>query len=560
MSHPWHLKILLQKFRKTSSLLDRFLFAILGIGLVLLTLFLATLFWFSLTNRSVTTLLPAEKTIATLELEDLTLPPRLSQETVLDLLGLTAVVKGSFGLDMATLQHQLPQGRMGLALLDDGTPENKLVLFLRSPTHGKALAFMKTLALPDETLTIFGDKKHPIYSYPKGQAFVFGFVGPYLFVAKQPETIQLIQQVDQQKLPSLDSDLQFQKSLANLPRQAWARGYLNLQALSFGAGSQLGQTVAPLKNILNHLTLTVRKEYNGFHFNTLLSVQPDALALSKGESAKSSPALRGLADSLGSKKLAAYLGGSNLSAEWQNTLETLSQLNPSYGIILEGILRAQVSKVFGDDISLGDDLYPLFEGEYAVALERLEGDALGVKLLLKHSDRTFAEIKLKKMLAGFRMLAAQFSPRVKSVTLPDGTESKELVADATRLLESDETYKGTEIHCLEITDSPYGLCTAVTDQLVILSNHSESIRETIDLGDSPKFVLSQSQAYRQSLSNLSAVNDEVTFVDLGNATPLLKAIPAAAMIGNLLDPFEAVTWVKHVFTDGVSTEGYLLLK
>lgn len=561
MSHPWHLKVLFQKFKKPTSLFDRFLFAILGIGLLLLIVFLATLFWFSLTNRSVTTLLPAQKTIATLELEDLTLPPRLSQETVLDLLGLSALVKASFGLEVTTLQKQLPQGRMGLALLDDGTPENKLILFLRSPTHGKALAFMKTLALSDEQLTIFGDKKNPIYSYPKGQAFVFSFVGPYLFIAKQPETIQLIQQVDQKKLPSLDSDLQFQKSLANLPRQAWGRGYLNLQALSFGADSHLGQTVAPLKTILNHLSLTVRKEYNGFHFNTLLSVQPDALALSKGsEAPKSAPATRGLADFIGSKNLAAYLGGSNLSAEWQNTLETLSQLNPSYGIILEGILRAQVNKVFGDDISLGDDLYPLFEGEYAVALERLEGDALGVKLLLKHSDRTFAEIKLKKMLSGFRMLAAQFSPRVKSVTLPDGTESKELVADATRLKETDETYKDTEIHCLEITDSVYGLCTAVTDQLVILSNHPESIRETIDLGESPKFVLSQSQAFRQSLSSLSAVNDEVTFVDLGNAAPLLKPMPAAALVGNLLDPFEAITWVKHVFADGVSTEGYLLLK
>jgi Protein of unknown function (DUF3352) len=558
MSHPWYLKLLL-KAKKPTSILDRILIGILATGLLLLIAFFAYLLWFTYSNRSITYLLPAQKTIAYFELEDMTLPPKLKQETVLDFLGLGGWFKTTFGIDAKDLGKTVAQGRIGVALLDDGTPQNKPLLFLRSIHRGSALAFMQSLALPDEKLALVGDKENPIYTYPQGQNFVFSFVGPYLLIAQKPETIQLIQRVAQNQEPSLETDAAFQKTLSNLPRQTWARGYLNIQSLSFGADSQLGQTLSPLKSILNHLAFTVRKEYNGFHFNTLLSVQPDALSLSKGAETPERFAFS-LADYLSSKDAALYLGGSNLSAEWQNTLGSLSQLNPSYGIILEGILRAQANKIFGDKVSLSDDLYPLFEGEYALSLENLANNQLGVKLILRQSDRAFAEIKLKKLLTGFRALAAQFTPTLKTVTLPDNTVSKELVADSTRVQETDETYKDTPIHCITITDSPYGFCTAVTDQLAILSNHPESIKETLDLVDSPKFVLSQSQPFRQSLSNLSSVSDEITFLDLTNASALVKLWPAAQLVSGLLDPFQTVTWVKHYFTDGVSTEGYLLLK
>jgi hypothetical protein len=559
MTQPWLLKALLKKVRKPMSIFDKILIALMAGGLLLLVGLFISMAWFTFSNRSVTYLLPAQKTIAVFELEDLTLPPRLKQETVLDLLGLSAMAKATFGLDAQTLQSNLSDGRLGIALLDDGTPQNKPLLFMHVVHRGNALNYLKSLALPDEQLTLSGDAKDPIYSYPKSQTFVFGFVGPYLFVAKEPETIQLIQQVEQQKLPSLESDAKVQQSLSNLPKKSWARGYLNLQALSFGADSRLGQTVAPLKNLLDHFAFTVRKEYNGFHFNTLLSMTPDAIALKKGPVAKAKFAYS-LADTLGSKTLAGYIGGSDLSAEWQNTLESLSQLNPTYGIILEGILRAQTNKVFGDGVSLSDDLYPLFEGEYALAFDNLDKGQLGVKLILKSTDRAFADIKLKKLQAGFRNLAAQFSPKVKTVTLPDGTESKEMVADSSRLKESDETYQGADIHCLSVTDSDMGFCTALTDDLIILGNNIASIKETVDLTLTPKFALSQSQSFRQSLSNLSAVSDEISYFDLGNALPLLSQWPATALVSNLLDPFQALTWVKHTFTDGVATEGYLLLK
>lgn len=541
------------------SALDRVLFVILAVGFVMMISFFVYLLWFTFTNRSVTHLLPAEKTVAYFELEDLSLNPRLDQQTVFNLTGLSTVLNKAFGLQMDDLQKHLSHGRLGLALIKEEGQKNHLLLFFRVRNKKQALGFFKDLSLENETLVLHGDEKNVIYSYPQSQRFVFSFIGPYLFIAEKPSALQIIQGIYRGDGPNLNADPHYQKSLANLPRQAWGKGYANIQALDFGIDSGLNQLLDPLKHLSDHFILAIRKEQNGFHFNTLLSLNPELLALKKGYT-DPTRFVYGLTDYIGSKTLAAYIGGANLSDEWQNTLETLSQINPSYGIILEGILRAQVNKIFGDDVSLRNDIYPLFEGEYALVFERLEDGQLGLKLILKHTDRSFAETKLKKLLKGFQLLAAQFSPALKEFTLPDGTLSRELVADPTRLQESDETYEDYDIHCLNITDSTYGFCYTVTDDLIIISNHPASVKESIDLSFSPRFVLSQSQSFRQSLSNLSAVSDEISFFQLGNTTDLLKNSPLTLLAHGLLEPFEAITWVKHYFNDGVSTEGYLLLK
>jgi hypothetical protein len=378
-------------------------------------------------------------------------------------------------------------------------------------------------------------------------------------ITKKAETIGMIQSVHQGKMPSLNADSTYQKSLAALPRQTWGRGYLNIEPLHFNKENPLNVIAESLKPLSNHLALTIRKKHNGFHFNTFLSLNKDLLELKRSDPGPMRFAYS-LTDYIGSKNLSAYIGGANLADEWENTLKTISSLNPAYGIILEGVVRAQVNRIFGEGVSLRNDIYPLFEGEYALTFEALPNDQLGIRLILKHSDRQFAEAKLEKLLNGFETLAAQFAPKLKVFKLPDGTESRELVADPTRMIEMNEIYEDYQINCLDVTDSAYGFCYTVTDELVVMGNHPDSIKETIDLSLSPRFTLAHSQPFRQSLSNLSAVSDEITFFDLENFHKILKNSKISFITSGLADSFDALTWIKHYFDDGVSTEGYLLLK
>jgi hypothetical protein len=559
MSETLLLKKLLSMGKKKVHWLDRILIVFLGLGLVLILVFFVYLLWFTYTNRSVTHILPAEKTVAYFELEDLSLPPKLGQETVFDLVGLTAILKKGFGLEIFEIKEHLAKGRLGMALLKSDTGDNEPVLFFRVKSQKEVLAFLEGSTLEGETLIAQGTPAQVIYSFPKSRPFSFSFIGPHLFIAQNPACLETIHKVHRGELPSLNGDASFQKSLANLPGKSWGFGFVDAQQLQFQAGQPLNQIVQPLKTVADHFALAVRKEYNGFHFNSLLALNPDALELGKGYSDRTRFHYQ-LTDYVSSQKLAAYLGGANLADEWQNTLHTLANLNPAYGIILEGLLRAQIQQYFGEEVSLRNDFYPLFENEYAFVLEDLPNGHPGFKLILRHDDRVFAEAKLSKLLDGFRILAAKFAPKLNEFTLPDGTESRELVADPTRLKEYEETYEGYPLRCLDVTDSPYGFCFAITDQLVIIGNHPNTVKDTIDLTASPKFVLSQNQSFQKVMGNVSAISDEVSYLHIPTLVNVLGNTPAGFRVNNLLSEFEAVAWVKHYFDDGVSTEGYLLLQ
>ena len=185
---------------------------------------------------------------------------------------------------------------------------------------------------------------------------------------------------------------------------------------------------------------------------------------------------------------------------------------------------------------------------------------MNVTLLLTHTDKTLVLEKLKKLREGFSLLAAQFTPQIKVVELPDGTISRELVANPDSLKEVQETYENYTIDCVEVTESVYGFCHAVSDDLLILSNHLKGIKKNIDAIEGKTSRLSELPSFRQGLSQLSNVSDEITFIDFKNVVELLKAHPFASLLIPYLEKLDGGTWIKHEFDDGVSSEGFVLIK
>ena len=162
MSKNWLLKKILERKKQKITVLDRVLFGILAAGFALIVVFFAYLLWFTLTNKSVIYFLPSEKTVAYFELEDLTLPPKISQDTLFGLTGVSAILKNSFGLDIKDLQGNLTQGRTGLALVKTGNGD-QLLLFFRTRSKSEAIKYFESLGVKDEKLTTIGEKKNLIY-------------------------------------------------------------------------------------------------------------------------------------------------------------------------------------------------------------------------------------------------------------------------------------------------------------------------------------------------------------------------------------------------------------
>ncbi|MBN1258873.1 hypothetical protein JXA05_03905 [Candidatus Peregrinibacteria bacterium] len=528
---------------------------ILGVFLVLLLLVFCV--WYVKNERNISHYLPAENTVAYVKLENLNLPQKLQTYPGWSGEQVENGLRRFFDLDYKAAFSSWGDGKFGVAAVKDSYGKATPLLFIKVQSRRKALLFFQELALPGEQLKKDGTLLTPAYSYPAGQRFSFSFIGPYIFLAPTMENLAPVAETFLGKRKALSDDADYTKTAANLPRKNWMESFVNYKELDF-RDPAVRQLTEPLKYVVNNFAFSARQTQSGFHINTLVNLAPGLLSLE--ENSKGNKFSYGLTDYVGSRGLALYLGGSDLAGEWKNTLESISNLNPAYGLILEGLFRAQVSRIFGDDVDLRNDIYPLLEGEYALTAGQSEKNGMDLRLIIGIENQEFILKKLDKLNRGFRMLAAKFSPRLRVVTLPDGTESRELVADSGRVEERDETYEGYKINCIEVAGTSYGLCYTATERLLILANHYTALKESVDLALKPEFVLSQDQPFRQTLGNLSKVSNEITFMNFQNALPLLIRSAYGPVLEPVLKPFEAATWVKHYFDDGVSAEGYLLVK
>ena len=540
-------KLQLQKVKKMSKT-DQVLFGLIGLGAVALIIFVITLLYMNWPQPSVATLLPADSTVTYVEVSSLRLPTKL--EAGPEKIQLSQSLGQPFGLDLMPALESLGSDDLAFALVKDQS-RNHPFLFIKTKTRRGALNYFKSLTLPDEELTKTADK-NPIYYYPQGQPFAFRFIKKYLVIAQSPDDLTLLDDLED---GSLSTNENYVKSINNLPRRSWILGYVDFKNLTLSQNPAVSSILEPMKHAVRHVALAVRQDQEGFHFNTFLNLNKDLLSLERGES--SGRFAYELTNYIPEENVALYIGGANLEAEWLNTLETISNLNPAYGVILEGMVRAQADEVFGSQVDLRNDIYPLFQGEYALSVGTGK-DGLEISLILESDDRAFAEKKLEKMAQGFRFLAAKFAPKVVTVTLPDGTESRELVPDTGKLEESEEKVDGFTVNCVEVADTAAGFCYTATDEIVIMTNSKARLLKTLELKDVQ--LLSDSADFRKSIANLSKVSDEVTYVNFDNFVKLTGQNQYVQALQPLLSKLQAASYVKHYFTDGVSTEGYILVK
>ncbi len=511
--------------------------------------------WRLFRASSVAGVLPARDTVFFAEADSLSLPSSLLQASgVGNLASMLPPLSGATIADVAEAVH----GRtLGLALLRQGKAMQP-VFFIGTRGRKRALEALADLA-PLGALENTGPAGMPVYRFKEGPAFSFAFAGTTLALASSPGVLLRLGDTLEAPEQSLQNDPGYQKALGNLPRHAWLKGYFALSPFDASeAVGDLGAFLLPLKVLFKGAGFAVRSSPSGLHFNTYVSLDPAAVAFNHRPASGQPPAYE-LTRFLPAEKLLFYMGGANLEGEWLNTLETLSQLNPAYGLIVEGLLRARAEAMFGSGVSLRNDIYPLLKGQYALALSRASDGSLAVSLLLSHRDRDFADIKLGKLFEGFRTLAGQHTPKTLTVTLPDGTEARELVANPDQLAVSEGRYRGWPVRCVNIAGSSYGFCTTLSEDLIVLSNKREALEQTINLHFEPRFTLAQHQPFRQTLSNLSQVNDETSFLNVpAFAEAAGSRLPAMGQ--KILQAFEAATWVKHTFDDGVSAEGFILAR
>ncbi|MBT4936499.1 hypothetical protein HON22_01130, partial [Candidatus Peregrinibacteria bacterium] len=70
-----------------------------------------------------------------------------------------------------------------------------------------------------------------------------------------------------------------------------------------------------------------------------------------------------------------YLSGKNFQNRWITIEEYYKEKSPEYALILKGILQKKISELFGNEIDFYSDILPLFEKEFAFAINKIQEES-----------------------------------------------------------------------------------------------------------------------------------------------------------------------------------------
>lgn len=467
-------------------------------------------------KQPVTAFLPAEQTVGVFEFENDSLPGELEG------VSLIAALQSITGLPLSDLPETWWDQPFGVVLMEQEGGENVWVLFAQGASRRAMMNDLQTSGL--ETGSFKADPA--VYTYAQGLSFSFGFSNHHVFISHSQQAIDTLEAVDIEQLSTLEDDVEFLSTQDHVPNSAWMKVYLQTGKVSLPSFAAADYAVSSMGHAADYIAIAIDDTNRGLDVTTWLS-----LARPKGinEVFEMQVAADEMARYIPGDLTAAFATGPNLTEQWQATLTDLSHINPAYGVILESLVRAQVQELFGGNVNLRNDLYPLFEGAYAAVVAQ-EQAGYSIGLVVEHDDKGFVQVKLDKLLNGFYALVGQLNPQIKEVTLPDGSVSRELVANAQNAEETQEEYGGVTLTCLsaEVSDIATlkgellrSFCYAATPELFYVATSKTLLQQMLDATEDKSVALSSVNEFKQGL-NQSGDGNEVAYVDMNRFADLLS--------------------------------------
>lgn len=220
---------------------------------------------------------------------------------------------------------------------------------------------------------------------------------------------------------------------------------------------------------------------------------PSAVALAKADQA-----YRGLLLTAVPADVDWLISGQNLWTQMKKTDALLDALGSAAGSAGRPALP-KLSAVIGrfteeylPGVDAEKDLASLVQGEFVLAAS---SDRV---LFIAQAPDQNARGKTDALAAAFEKTSGRLTPRLKDVTLPDGTSAQELVADPSRVKRFEETVSGVRIRGFLL-----GKNGAVYDALTagkwLVSNDFDMIKKAVLLAQEPGPGFRESALYRQSL-------------------------------------------------------------
>jgi hypothetical protein len=456
--------------------------------------------------------------------------------------------------------------RVGLAIVNGPTKgQMERLYFVESRDHEMTLKFLKGRALQsaNEEMTSRDFKGYKVYGYPISHLFEFTFINNYLVIAENGTTMESVLDNIAAGGQKLADDAAYAKASNNLPQGSLVFAYADFRKLyeTLSANQDFmarkGQdfmAFKPFLAVFKSAGITVFADKDKFAVQSFTNL--DKEALKDGQYITFSEKYKGKLLSISGEEPVLLAGGHDLTKELNRLQELFRGGTKTSSLIFEGLLEAQKQIYLGKEISLQDDVYPLLMGEYLFTIDNsLEKPQMS--LILEMTDKARDLPHFEKIVTAFRNTSGIFTPKVQTVTLPDGTTGQEIVASPETVEKYDEKYADKDLVTLKLGNTGWNIFYAAVDDKLLISTSKDLLKNMIDRADGvmPN-SLASSPFYAKILGPMMSTADEIINIKVGALTQALGLNDNKILKPYLL-PFANLAVAKNYFTDGISTIYYL---
>jgi len=459
--------------------------------------------------------------------------------------------------------------KIGIALIKfqpaGASTENGMILnpvvFIESRDHEITIEKLKARALQESKLDLVYTEYQgfKLYSYTSTGRFHFVFINNYLVIAKDEETIKFL--IDQfSKGKKLADDESYMKVANNLPPNNVAFGYIDYVKL-FDAilhndpkfVAEKGQDYLALKPFISlfkadGVVVVAEKGKLVAQEYTLMDKQQfgDEGFLTYNDK------YDGKLLSLANPDLVMLAGGHDLTKEIKRLQELFKAGTKTSSLIFDGVLEAQKEQYFGKEISLKDDIYPLLQGEYLITVEKSFEEPV-ITFFLELKDKNDDATNFEKLVTAFVQTSGIFTPKVKDVTLPDGTKGKEIVASPEAIQRFNESIDGISVTSLQIGNTGVTLYYTIVGQDLVISTDHDNMKNIIMRSNGKlEENFTTASFYQNNIQPALHTADEMVMLKIG-ALSALTGLSENEIVKPYVLPLGNLTATKNYFADGISS-------
>lgn len=532
-----------------------------GFVLIMITMMFAVgflLFQKAFRAEDIARYLPLENTVLTVEINSnlnhnqltkalnlLKNHPDLSQKSF------TQKIEEKFGISFEKQMKSWMGREVGFALLDFGTQEKadpQTIYFVEILSEKN----LKDMFLSEAESVEY--KNHKLYSFADGKNATV--IGDYLFISNNKPVIKNLVENAVSTNKKLSKDKGYIKIQDNLPVNKTGFLYINYDKITLDLIKKSEilakiETIKPITDLFKSEGLALIAMDDKFAIQSFLNLNNDGVKNTKYISFKEKYEAK-LLDYI-SKDALTYWGGKNLDYQINRMIEVFAGGEKSSVAVFDNVLQNYTQRYFGDETSLRKDILPIFNNEYALALENIEGENV-YKLIIEIKDMDKDVKNVHKIAESFASAGGVYQEKTVAYTLPDGTNSREVMAVPEAITSEEIDMDGTKVYALKIGSKKQGIFYAFIGDRAVITDSIDGIKSTIELSENKLPSLLKSPNFTKLISPLLSNSDEVTYF---NTDKLLPILFKNTSIPTFLSPAKAMASGKNYFADGITTINYL---